>query len=55
LPPSAPPQTSATSLNLAYEGLTLPGTDDHRLVAYFPANDATAEALAVLNSLLSRG
>ncbi|WP_216215844.1 helix-turn-helix transcriptional regulator [Amycolatopsis aidingensis] len=34
------------TVNLAYESLPLPGTEEHRLVAYLPADAATAEALA---------
>ena len=32
-------------LRLAYESLTVPGDEDHRLVAYLPADAATAQAL----------
>ncbi|MEV8440538.1 helix-turn-helix transcriptional regulator [Actinosynnema sp. NPDC051121] len=35
----------AGELRLAYETLTLPGDEDHRLVAYLPADGATAQAL----------
>ena len=35
----------AGELRLAYEALTVPGDEDHRLVAYLPADDATAQAL----------
>lgn len=38
---------TAGSLRLAYESLPLPGTDDHRLVVYLPADTATSVALAV--------
>lgn len=36
------------ALRLAYEGLLLPGVEDHRLVVYLPADAATSDALAVL-------
>lgn len=35
-------------LRLAFESLVLPGTEDDRLVAFLPADDATADALAVM-------
>jgi transcriptional regulator with XRE-family HTH domain len=35
----------AGGLRLAYESLTLPGPEEHRLVVYLPADDATAAAL----------
>ncbi|WP_018504962.1 MmyB family transcriptional regulator [Parafrankia discariae] len=35
-------------LRLAFEILLLPGTDDHRLVAYLPADPATAAALTTI-------
>ncbi|WP_433272244.1 helix-turn-helix domain-containing protein [Actinosynnema sp. CS-041913] len=38
---------AAGLLRLAYEHLTLPGDEDHRLVVYLPADAATADALTV--------
>lgn len=37
----------AGELRLAHESLTVPGDEDHRLVAYLPADAATARALEV--------
>ncbi len=34
--------------HLAYESLPLPGTDEHRLVVYLPADADTSDALAAL-------
>lgn len=45
---------SAGPLRLAYESLTLSGTEEHRLVAYLPADDATAEALNRTVTAVSR-
>ncbi|MCG5212757.1 MmyB family transcriptional regulator [Streptosporangium soli] len=39
----------AGELRLAYESLELPGTDEHRLVVYLAADDATSSALAHLS------
>ncbi|MET0136147.1 MAG: transcriptional regulator, partial [Kibdelosporangium sp.] len=39
---------AAGALRLAYESLALPGVQEHRLVAYLPADAATADALARL-------
>ncbi|OHV42522.1 transcriptional regulator [Parafrankia soli] len=39
---------TAGDLRLAFETLLLPGTDDHRLVAYLPADTATAAALTTI-------
>ncbi|MFE9747330.1 helix-turn-helix domain-containing protein [Saccharothrix saharensis] len=36
----------AGELRLAYESLAVPGDEDHRLVAYLPADAATGQALA---------
>jgi transcriptional regulator with XRE-family HTH domain len=38
----------AGSLRLAFESLTLPGSEEQRLVAYLPADAATSDALAAL-------
>jgi transcriptional regulator with XRE-family HTH domain len=42
---------TAGELLLAYESLLLPGTDDHRLLVYLAADDATAVALAALRPI----
>jgi hypothetical protein len=39
---------TAGTLRLAFESLTLPGPEEFRLVAYLPADAASADALAAL-------
>ncbi|MBG0823384.1 helix-turn-helix domain-containing protein [Planomonospora sp. ID91781] len=38
----------AGELLLAYESLDIPGTDEHRLIVYLPADDAASAALGLL-------
>jgi transcriptional regulator with XRE-family HTH domain len=41
---------AAGTLHLAYESLPLPGTEEHRLVVYLPADADTSDALAALDA-----